>query len=248
MMPGAGKRSRDNVAATDYSSEKFWWWKKAREELILVLLKKHFNTPTPRVLDVGCGDGRIAKIVMETYNAKLEGIEMNPSMANVARINGVACVAYKIEERKQKNEYDLILLLDVLEHIEKDDDALRKIVNQLKPRGNLLITVPLIKALWSPQDIEVGHKRRYEKDEIRKLLRKQGLEIISDGCWNFILTAPVAMQKIIWRYNGNKKWANNQNSVLGKMLYRILKLENGLIKNGVTLPIGISYFAICRKA
>src|SRR3989338_4058355 len=66
--------------------------------------------------------------------------------------------------------YDLIIMFEVLEHIQDDSGVLVKLFNLLKPGGHLLLSVPAKKKLWDKWDEMAGHIRRYEKTELMTLL------------------------------------------------------------------------------
>jgi SAM-dependent methyltransferase len=71
---------------------------------------------------------------------------------------------------------DLILGMDVLEHIDDDLEALKAWSENLDSQGVILITVPAFQSLWSYHDVFLEHKRRYTKKELKDLAAKAGLE------------------------------------------------------------------------
>ena len=62
--------------------------------------------------------------------------------------------------------FDSIVLINVLEHIENDVDALRALSRHLKPNGHLIIYVPAFWLLYSRFDNSIGHYRRYSRREL----------------------------------------------------------------------------------
>lgn len=71
-------------------------------------------------------------------------------------------------------QVDCILYIDVLEHIEKDQEELEKAFGCLKPEGYVVILVPAFNSLYSPFDASIGHFRRYDKRMIRAILPPNG--------------------------------------------------------------------------
>ena len=71
--------------------------------------------------------------------------------------------------------YDLVAVLDVVEHVEDDVAALQAIARVLKPGGKILITVPAHQWMWSAHDVVNHHKRRYSKATLTASLHKAGL-------------------------------------------------------------------------
>jgi len=83
---------------------------------------------------------------------------------------------------RPEGKYDLVLMLDVLEHAEDDKATLADItMNFLQPRGHILLSVPAYSALYSSHDDKLGHKRRYAPARLRAMVRDAGLEIVDHG-------------------------------------------------------------------
>jgi SAM-dependent methyltransferase len=80
-----------------------------------------------------------------------------------------------LEEIDKK--FDLIFSSNVLEHIEKDVEALLDLSKFLKPEGLLVNYVPAFPILFSDLDVSVGHYRRYTKRELSSKLKEAGFEI-----------------------------------------------------------------------
>ena len=74
----------------------------------------------------------------------------------------------------QKEKYDSVLYLDVLEHIKDDKNEIIKAIKSIKKGGYLIINVPAYSHLYSKFDNDVGHHKRYEKKDIRIIIK--GLE------------------------------------------------------------------------
>jgi SAM-dependent methyltransferase len=100
--------------------------------------------------------------------------------------------------------YDLVALLDVLEHVEEDHEALLSIARKLKPGGKILITVPAHPWMWSAHDEVNHHKRRYTRKGLRKVLLGAGLEIELLSWFNSLLFPLAAAARLVGRVTGNK--------------------------------------------
>ncbi|MEA3346540.1 MAG: methyltransferase domain-containing protein [Candidatus Auribacterota bacterium] len=158
-------------------------WEIVRLEFVLNLLKKYYkkgDSPSS-ILDVGGGDLYVAKAVDDYFPAsKVTSVDIG--------IPDNDC--FDVGEVKVVNDwgqihgktYDLILLLDVLEHIEDDKEFLKGLVEKFSLRGTVfLITVPLHSFLFSEHDIKLNHKRRYAYNELPRQVRSEGLNIIREG-------------------------------------------------------------------
>ena len=75
-------------------------------------------------------------------------------------------------------KFDCALMVNVLEHIQNDKDALRMMFNILKPGGYLLIFVPAHQSLFSELDRAVGHYRRYHLPDLKQKIETTGFEIV----------------------------------------------------------------------
>ena len=83
---------------------------------------------------------------------------------------------------KLNQEFDLVISMMILEHIEGDSDFVRKLVDHLAVGGTLVIAVPGRKKKWTFEDEIVGHVRRYERHELEKLLSGVGIQNV--GVWS----------------------------------------------------------------
>ncbi len=151
------------------------------------------NKKIKTILDIGCGVGTIDFYLANKYNINIKAIDISSRAINIAnadkKILNIKNIKFKKEDfthyKKNKIKYDLIICNEVLEHLPNDIDALKIIYNLLKPRGILIISVPLITAplnrlgLVKKFDKKVGHLRRYSKEAIVSLLKKQKFLISS---------------------------------------------------------------------
>ncbi len=133
------------------------------------------------VLEVGAGHGTVTEIVARTERRVVASDisetctrslnERFGDAQNVVVIHGdiAATAAY--------GPFDTAILLNVLEHIEDDDAALRELSKVLKDKGSLVVWVPAFPALYSDFDRKVGHFRRYTVKGLRAQLQRDGFEV-----------------------------------------------------------------------
>ena len=108
---------------------------------------------------------------------------------NIEQINQVA--------ENLKNKYDIIFLLDVLEHIDHDNEFLQSCYFHMKQGAFLIINVPSIPELFSKYDNAVGHIRRYKKRDLKNLLIKSEFKISLLYYWGFLLIPLLFFRKIM---------------------------------------------------
>ena len=142
------------------------WWYRARRE---ILAGPH-RAPDrrcrddPRILEIGCGTGH--NLVMLKRFGRVDAIEIDAAARAIAsqRLGHAVMDAplpalTGVEDRA----YDLVAILDVLEHVEEDREALESIARKLRPGGRILIAVPAHPWMWSAHDVVNHHKRRYTR-------------------------------------------------------------------------------------
>lgn len=162
--------------------ERHWWWRSREAHLLGWLARLHARSPDRgalRILDVGCGDGLFFDR-LERFG-RVEGLEPDASLVTDPRWRDHIRVGGLGDAQGPgalpEGAYDLVLMLDVLEHIAEDGDALRAVRAALKPGGRLLLTVPALRALWSRHDEVNAHFRRYDRRGLAALLGASGFEV-----------------------------------------------------------------------
>jgi SAM-dependent methyltransferase len=82
------------------------------------------------------------------------------------------------------DKFDCVIACEVLEHVEEEEEFVKRITDSLQPGGQLILSVPARMNLWSKDDELVGHIRRYDKISITQLLHNHGyfnIRIIAYG-------------------------------------------------------------------
>src|ERR1700732_2742611 len=220
------------------------------------------------VLDIGCGDTFVAEQLAADCPGALfyaidtaftpELIDRYEARLKTGRIRPFAsldAIAPPLEK-----PVSLVLLMDVIEHIEDDTAFLTELLDRpyVGLRTKFLITVPSYQALFCSHDVFLGHYRRYSRRLLRKRLEASGLRVIDIGCFFFSLLPVRLVQVIKERLLGLKPgkissglvtW--NGGAASAAMLREALLLDAGvslgLSKLGVRLA-GLSSYAICAKA
>ena len=154
------------------------WWYRARREILSDYLTRYGAIPEgARILEIGCGTGH--NLPMLAQFGEIDAIEIDEAAAAKASERlGKQVGASPLPELTGVADasYDMVAVLDVIEHVEDDVAALRAIARVLKPGGKILITVPAHQWMWSAHDVVNHHKRRYSKASLAEALRKAGLD------------------------------------------------------------------------
>jgi len=217
------------------------FWLQAKSELFLQHLP---DTKNKRVLDLGSGTGLLSFKLAER-GWKVDALE--PSAEAVQWIRekkgrNVNVIHNSLEGFKGKKKYALIVASDVLEHIEDDESALEKINEMLEPGGTFILSVPAHPALWNAHDEYCEHCRRYRKSELHQKLKKH-FNVEKLRYWNFAMLPIALANKMLYQ----KKYPHQAINSVG-WLNRSLTAYYLMVENTVAFPIGISLFAVAKKA
>ncbi len=142
--------------------------------------------------------------------------------------------------------FDLITMLDVLEHVPDEVGILKRLGSWLAPGGVLLLTVPAFEALWSGEDYVSNHLRRYTAPSLKKTMNAAGCGAARMTYFNTFLLPLQALA--IWGsriFRPRSKYVSDitpLNPLLNSVLTRIMEAERPLLK-GRSLPLGGSLLA-----
>ena len=145
----------------------------SRCDLILRLVRQRLkNRSAGEILDVGCAGGQMLQELVAL--GRVTGAEPDANLAEeAAKHEEFHLIPESIENAPlETGRYDLALALDVIEHIENDLGALRKIHRSLKPGGQLILTVPALTSLWSEHDVANKHFPSLCKNSIDRRLER----------------------------------------------------------------------------
>jgi SAM-dependent methyltransferase len=147
----------------------------------------------------------------------------------------------------ERNGYDLIALLDVLEHVPDDLASLRAIHRRLKPGGALLLTVPANPWMWSAHDSAHHHFRRYTKKRLQELFLRSGLEIQLLSHFNTLLFPLVAAARVVGKITRKDSPDDTLPSApVNAVLNKVFGVEAALLGR-VPMPVGVSLVAVVRR-
>lgn len=226
-----------------------FFWLRAKRDLIASLLGK--LPRSSKTLVVGSGTGSdlsaIKRFADDIYVVDIEPEALNLLPDALVQEKKLADVSSRLPYAE--GFFDAVLAFDVLEHIEgatgPSSPAIREIHRVLKPGGAFVFTVPAFGFLFSAHDRALGHYRRYDKKSLRELL-KNFVEV-ELGYWVFMLFLPVAIQRLLKRKSPPKVHYRKLPESFNNLLYKLLSLENYLIKRGIPLPFGTTIFGIALK-
>jgi SAM-dependent methyltransferase len=231
------------------------WWYVGRRRLLRDLLAGHAPTLTGRgrALDVGCGVGANTLLALEHADS-LVALDDSATALRFARgaiadrrCRWVSGDAARLPFADQ--QFDLVLALDVLEHIDDDAAAAAELLRVLRPGGLACIFVPALRALWGLQDRISHHRRRYAAGELRQLVAGAGFGVERLTFFNCALLPPIALARWAMRlYTPPDLRTENElgGPVANAVLRTIFGLETRLLRH-LDLPIGVSLACLARR-
>ena len=232
------------------SHEALHWWFVGRRAIIDGLLDRLPLDAEARILEAGCGTG--GNLYLLQGRGRVSAFEPHPAGIDIARSRnpGVEILDGELPDRLPfaDGTFDLVVVLDVLEHVEQDNAALQSLIRLTKPGGYLLITVPAHPFLWGQHDRRLHHIRRYSVDAFTRLCGTKNTRVVYESPFNTLL-APVAfLARVAEKYLsldlGNQERLPSE--PLNRLLSAVFALERGLIRHA-RLPFGLSHAAILQR-
>jgi SAM-dependent methyltransferase len=126
------------------------------------------------LIDFGAGIGTFSTRLRE---AGYDVVCIEPDSSQRQRLLELGFKAFPNIDSVPDESAPFIFSLNVFEHIDDDETAVRQIWQKLKPGGGLLLYVPAFHCLWSTLDDLVCHRRRYTKTTLRGLVQRAGFSI-----------------------------------------------------------------------
>jgi SAM-dependent methyltransferase len=225
------------------------WWYRARRDILADLIARKIRLPEDaRILEVGCGTGHNLEMLERFGHA--DGIEIDPAARDFAEQRlGRPIGSAPLPELSGVEDvsYDLVALLDVLEHVEEDQAALESLAKKLKAGGKILITVPAHPWMWSAHDEVNHHKRRYTRKTLRAAIEKAGLHVELLSWFNSLLFPLAAASRVAGRLTGSKDSGDKLPPKPVNSLFETVFRWERYALGRLPLPPGVSLVAIVSR-
>jgi SAM-dependent methyltransferase len=230
-----------------------WWWR-VRHELVMRTVEQLFLADDrPRsqrtIFDIGCAGG-VSFDDLSRYG-EVYGSEPDPALVD-------SCPQWRqcIEltgfgpDYSASRQYDLALMLDVLEHIEDAAGALRNLHRLLKPGGHAILTVPALESLWSVHDVINRHYCRYDKMHLHRLVEDSGLTVRE---LRYFFIWPLGLMYLRKLLLGTRQRLEKPYTVtvppgpLNRLFAGLSRTEQKLMRLGIQWPFGSSLLAVVER-
>ena len=235
------------------------WWFTTRTRAILAFLDRYAGPDGyPDILDVGCGAANMTHHLR--HYGRVSGVDNNPRPLEVARQRGLDAVQGSAEELPFGGAaFDLVALLDTIEHVPGEARVLSECRRVLRPGGKLLVTVPAFQLLWSHNDVINMHQRRYTAGGLRARLVQGGFRPLRVSYTHFA-TFPAAAALILLRRGRSEPDLASPHfdeeayqvemepasPLVNRVLGAVGRAEAGLLRH-LSLPWGTSVIALAAR-
>ena len=236
----------DRMAATDQDH----WWFEARRDILDTFIARRAALPQDaRILEVGAGTGH--NFPMLQKHGRIDAVELDePARVLASQRLGAPVADAALPELSgiDDNAYDMVALLDVLEHVEDDAAALGGLHRVLKPGGKLLLTVPAYQWMWSHHDAAHHHFRRYTRGRLDDLAKRHGWRPVHATYFNSHLFPPIAAARLLGKVTKSESADDAvPPAPVNGLLRQIFGAERAWIGR-VPMPFGVSILALYEAA
>jgi SAM-dependent methyltransferase len=230
--------------------ERSYWWHVAKRELVTDLLRRHWPPPA-RLVEGGVGGGANLLAYRE-MGYDVSGFDLMAESVQHCRSLGIEDVRQHDLELPwpvARGPADVVVMLDVIEHVPDPVRVLRNAADSLAPAGGLVVTVPAIPALMGPWDRMLGHHRRYSARLLRRHASEAGLKVAWLSHWNAFSLPPALVirtaEKLGLKRSGGSEFPP-VSPALNRLLIALARAERRAISALRLIP-GLSLVGVFRR-
>ena len=236
-----------------YRVEQTHWWFRARRQIVWSLVGRYMGGASEnrlKICELGCGTGGNLAEVADKHD--VIGVECSPQAIAYAKLRLGDRVRHgHLPDNVDlpRASFDVVLLTDVLEHVEDDTASARTALKLLRPGGIVVATVPAYQWLYSPRDAQHHHFRRYSRQRFAKLWPAASADTLLLSHYNTLLFPPAAAVRLFEKLvppRGTSGDLAATDGYVNKVLTQIMASERNLLGR-LPLPCGLSLIAVARK-
>lgn len=238
--------------------ERDHWWFQGRRSVVSSVLRHEFprgrsGSEEMHIFDAGCGTGEMVDMLREF--GSVSAIDASTDAVRHCRQRFGGTVEVELgqipDDLPPPGAVQLITAFDVLEHLDDDLSALRRIHAALPPEGALVVTVPAYRFLWGQHDVLSGHRRRYRAAQLHKVIEEAGFRVDRLSYFNTLLFPLVAAVRGCQRLRSRGTFEAGSDftmpsPILNQLLLTVFSSESRILRR-CSLPFGVSILAVARK-
>lgn len=227
-----------------------WWFLGKRAIVMAVVDHLMDGRKDAEIADFGAGIGHMLRPLSVYGN--VVGMEMSEDAKKMALRRWEKVYSGWLPDSVPFSDesFDLIILSDVLEHIEDDVGSMEKVMQCLKRGGFVIVTVPAFMFLYCGRDRLHGHQRRYSLKKLKEKITAAGMEVKYISYYNFYLF-PLALAERIARKMFPSKVEKPDLVVprrtINRAMTKLFSSEGELMRRGVRFPWGLSLLAVAKR-
>lgn len=228
--------------------EESHWLFKVRDNILKDIAKKYFKQ-NANILDFGCNYGHSVQL-LQKLGYQAQGVDISEGAIQYGKSVGIQNIFLGGEKKFNQESFDVVIALDVIEHIKDDQQAIKEIVRMVKPGGLIVIAVPAYMFLWGVQDEIAHHFRRYTMSQLISLSKKAGdLDVVRKTYLNTLLFLPIALFRLGSRIVRRRTQGSDldvNNAFLNTLFFGLFDFERRILKH-INMPFGVTALLILRK-
>jgi SAM-dependent methyltransferase len=237
--------------------ERHWWWRGMRRLYCTALSRfvppdlQHMRVR--RVIDVGCGFG--ANLPILNPLGSVVGVDVSlEALRAIRKRPALGLVQAEADALPfRAGTFDVVALLAVVEHVDRDDRVLSEAYRVTRHGGIQILLTSAFMLLWSHHDRANNHRRRYRARQLDRLQRRAGWNVLVTSYANAFVFPAVALIRIIQRRvrTHRETAAYDMGPDLGPLnglLETMLAVEAWLIAHHIALPFGVDLFSVSQRS
>lgn len=239
-----------------YRLEDSYWWFVGRHKLLHLLLEDLYGKPSEQksqrvILDVGCGTGAISqrlrcwgRVVSTDFSELALHFSQRRGLTHLLKTDAMRLAL-------RDAAFDLVVCMDVLEHLPNDTAALCEFFRVLKPGGTLIATVPAYPHLWGEHDLALMHYRRYLRKELAAKVEGAGFGVRKiSHCMTFLYPVVAFHRRLLAKrppHNPPQAAMPMVPKGINWALICLMALENRIARR-VSLPVGLTILCVAQRS
>jgi SAM-dependent methyltransferase len=203
-------------------------------------------------LDVGCGTGEVMALLAQAGAGAVVGTDLSPhALAHAAARAGPGGAGPLLAARAEQLPFpdgcaDVVVSLEVIEHVDSDLAALHEYRRVLRKGGTLLVTVPAYESLWGEHDDWAGHRRRYGAGQLGRTVGRAGFDVTRTSYYfSFLVPPAYAVRRTpLRRLVGNTDEEASGSALVSRLMAAAARAERAVLRRTGRLPFGLSVLAL----